>query len=75
MTNTTSKIFKADAARSCAVNNYFNGAAVVDDLGNETPITESMIQHACNVLHDSWKFPSTAQQGRYQTVGHTISAV
>ena len=46
-----------------AVKNQFNGGTIIDELGNETPITETMIQHACSVLSDSWKFPSIKQQG------------
>ena len=49
-----------------AVKNQFNGGAIVDEQGNETPITETMIQHACSVLTDSWKFPSVKQQGYSQ---------
>lgn len=33
------------------------GAAIVDENGNETPITESMIESACNELAASWLFP------------------
>ena len=30
----------------------FNGAAIIDDEGRETPITEAMIQRALNSLAD-----------------------
>ncbi|MFP5441268.1 MAG: PA1571 family protein [Gammaproteobacteria bacterium] len=33
------------------------GAAIVDENGNETPITESMIERACAELAGSWLFP------------------
>ncbi|MFZ5723244.1 MAG: PA1571 family protein [Pseudomonadota bacterium] len=33
------------------------GAAIVDENGNETPITESMIERACDELARSWMFP------------------
>lgn len=33
------------------------GAAIVDENGNETPITESMIERACVELAGSWLFP------------------
>lgn len=33
------------------------GAAIVDENGNETPITESMIDRACAELAGSWLFP------------------
>ncbi len=46
-----------------AAKNQFNGGAIVDEFGNETPITETMIQHACSLLTDSWKFPTMKQQG------------
>jgi len=45
------------------VKNQFNGGAIIDELGNETPITETMIQHACSVLSNAWEFPSIKQLG------------
>lgn len=30
----------------------FNGAAIIDDDGNEIPITEEMIKSACDELED-----------------------
>ena len=30
----------------------FNGAAIIDDEGRETPITEAMVQRALNALAD-----------------------
>ena len=33
------------------------GAALIDDQGNEVPITESMIARACDELARSWTFP------------------
>lgn len=33
------------------------GAAIVDENGNEIPITESMIERACAELAGSWLFP------------------
>ena len=35
----------------------FNGAAIIDEHGNEVPITEEMIQAACNELKNAWLFP------------------
>lgn len=35
----------------------FNGAAVIDETGREIPITEAMIQEACENLAQSWDFP------------------
>ncbi|MGB2287999.1 MAG: PA1571 family protein [Porticoccaceae bacterium] len=31
----------------------FNGAAIIDENGNEIPITEEMVQNACDSLEDS----------------------
>ena len=50
-----------------AAKNQFNGGAIVDELGNEIPITETMIQHACSLLTDSWKSPTLKQQGYSHT--------
>lgn len=33
------------------------GAAVIDEQGNEVPITESMVARACDELARSWTFP------------------
>ncbi len=38
-------------------NTQFNGAAVIDDLGREIPITEAMIQRACENLAREWHYP------------------
>ncbi|MDX1696221.1 MAG: hypothetical protein R3208_20825 [Ketobacteraceae bacterium] len=40
----------------------FNGAAVIDEYGNEVPITEEMIQTACRKLKNAWLFPRQAEQ-------------
>lgn len=34
------------------------GAAVIDEKGNEVPITESMVSRACEELASCWVFPS-----------------
>lgn len=31
-------------------NEHLHGATIIDESGNETPITEEMIQDACKVL-------------------------
>ncbi|MDG1165530.1 MAG: hypothetical protein P8P26_07325 [Porticoccaceae bacterium] len=31
----------------------FNGAAIIDEQGAEIPITEDMVQNACDELDDS----------------------
>ena len=36
----------------------FHGAAVIDEQGRETPITEAMIQRACQNLEKTWYYPS-----------------
>lgn len=38
-----------------------NGAAIIDEDGHEIPITEAMIQEACENLHDAWYFPKGNQ--------------
>lgn len=38
----------------------FNGAAVIDEQGREVPITEAMIQQACEKLAKSWRYPLPA---------------
>lgn len=35
----------------------FNGAAIIDENGKETPITEAMIQKACKELDKQWCYP------------------
>lgn len=40
----------------------FHGAAIIDDSGNEIPITEEMIQHACDELSCAWLFPRQDQK-------------
>jgi len=46
----------------------FHGAAIIDEDGREIPITEDMIQRACEHLEDQWQYP-TAQYHRAQKVG------
>ena len=53
--------------KSAPVNNqtsdkHFNGAAIIDEHGNEIPITEDMIQKACAELTDAWIFPRNPNQ-------------
>ncbi len=40
------------------------GAALIDEQGNEVPITESMIRRACEELSRTWTFPATHTAGR-----------
>lgn len=40
------------------------GAALIDDQGNEVPITESMIRRACEELSRTWTFPAMQSTGR-----------
>ena len=47
---------------------HFHGAAIIDEHGREIPITEDMIQRACEHLEDQWQYP-TAQYHRAQKVG------
>ncbi|MCG8673046.1 MAG: hypothetical protein MI867_26865 [Pseudomonadales bacterium] len=40
----------------------FHGAAIIDENGCEVPITEEMIQRACNDLSNEWLFPRQIHQ-------------
>jgi len=40
--------------------NPFHGAALLDENGRETPITEEMIMRACDDLMERWHFPQKA---------------
>jgi len=40
----------------------FNGAALIDAQGREIPITEQMIQKACESLENAWSYPSQRKQ-------------
>lgn len=35
----------------------FNGGAIIDAQGREIPITEAMIQKACQHLENHWRYP------------------
>ncbi len=48
----------SDSDLSASTRN-FHGAALIDAEGNEIPITEAMIQQACQVLENDWLFPRT----------------
>ncbi len=37
----------------------FHGAAIIDDSGREVPITEDMVQNACQSLEKCWFYPET----------------
>lgn len=38
----------------------FNGAALIDAQGREIPITEQMVQQACERLETIWTYPTQA---------------
>ena len=38
----------------------FHGAAIIDASGREIPITEEMVQQACDKLANAWQPPVTA---------------
>lgn len=38
----------------------FNGAALIDAQGREIPITEDMVQQACEYLEQAWQYPANA---------------
>ncbi|MDX1802722.1 MAG: hypothetical protein R3292_01490 [Alcanivorax sp.] len=40
----------------------FHGAAVIDEQGREIPITEAMIQHACERLEQAWHYPTYSRK-------------
>lgn len=40
----------------------FNGAALIDAQGREIPITEQMIQQACERLENAWSYPNQRKQ-------------
>lgn len=44
--------------------NTFNGAALIDAQGREIPITEQMIQQACQRLESAWSYPSQRKQSQ-----------
>ncbi len=40
----------------------FHGAAIIDANGREIPITEEMVQEACDKLASTWQFPLTSRR-------------
>lgn len=43
----------------------FHGAALIDAQGREIPITEDMVQQACEHLEHAWQYPiNHAQSAR-----------
>lgn len=46
----------------------FNGAAIIDEHGNETPITEAMIQKACKELDKQWRYPKNLRRQHLKLV-------
>ena len=64
------KAFQTTSAPSSIDNNSahlssetdFHGAAIIDENGNEVPITEEMILQACDELSCSWMFPRQTQK-------------
>ena len=54
-TSVTDSIYKASAKNLSSASAYLHGAAVIDENGTETPITEQMIQTACNKLIRDWE--------------------
>lgn len=39
----------------------FHGAALIDAAGREVPITEAMVQRACQYLENHWRYPVKSQ--------------
>jgi len=46
--------------QSFSQQNAFNGAALIDAQGREIPITEQMVQQACERLETIWTYPTQA---------------
>lgn len=42
----------------------FHGAAIIDATGREVPITEDMVQSACQSLEKSWFYPVSGISSR-----------
>lgn len=59
MTESTKTLASFDSLNAAPLEDQFHGAAIVDENGNETPITEAMVQRACNALSNAWKTPSS----------------
>ncbi|PVZ64988.1 PA1571 family protein [Pelagibaculum spongiae] len=49
-----------------AVETEVFGAAIVDEDGNEVPITDKMIKKACNELDKQWTYPEKSEQEEKQ---------
>ncbi len=48
------------------IDNEVFGAAMVDEDGNEVPITDNMIKKACNELDKQWTYPEKSEQDEKQ---------
>ena len=42
-----------------------NGAALIDENGEEILITEDMIQQACEEMADNWIFPHSDEEQKH----------
>lgn len=49
-------------------NNALFSAAVIDENGKEIPITEAMIQQACEMIEKQWRFPANRTKVRLAAV-------
>ncbi len=47
---------KKKPSKNQSAESYLNGAAIIDPLGHEIPITEQMIQQACIKSKAVWPF-------------------
>jgi hypothetical protein len=45
-----------NSSKNLKAESYFNGAAIIDHLGHEIPITEKMIRQACKKSEAVWPF-------------------
>ena len=62
MENDGNSCDRTDADNACRCDIDFHGAAILDENGNEIPITEDMIRNACQCLKDSWHFPRPSEE-------------
>ena len=62
---------RTDTIGECDCQVDFHGAAILDEDGNEVPITEDMIRNACRCLQESWHFPRVSEEIRNKEAAAT----
>ena len=63
MTQKTAKLYDATQEAD------FHGAALIDAQGREIPITEDMIQQACERLEHVWHYPASPTHAAHYRIG------